>query len=89
MLSSSSLGSLSRSAPATRRLPYNSSIPAVIFFGDSIVDTGNNNNLVTIAKANYPPYGQDFMGGRPTGRFSNGKVPSDLIGTASDPSLGV
>ncbi|GJX58757.1 GDSL esterase/lipase EXL3-like protein, partial [Tanacetum coccineum] len=56
-----------------------SKVPAVIVFGDSVVDTGNNNNLQTIFKVNYPPYGQDFSGGQPTGRFSNGKVPSDFI----------
>lgn len=61
-------------------LPPNKSIPAVFVFGDSIVDTGNNNGLKTIAKVNYPPYGKDFMGGIPTGRFSNGKVPSDFLG---------
>ncbi|KAI5640401.1 hypothetical protein M9H77_00187 [Catharanthus roseus] len=61
------------------KLPPNVTLPAVIVFGDSVVDTGNNNNLPTIAKSNYPPYGKDFMGGRPTGRFSNGKVPSDLL----------
>ncbi|KOM49068.1 hypothetical protein LR48_Vigan07g277200 [Vigna angularis] len=45
------------------------------------MDTGNNNNnLATTARCNYPPYGKDFKGGIPTGRFSNGKVPSDLIG---------
>ncbi|KAL3639039.1 hypothetical protein CASFOL_016946 [Castilleja foliolosa] len=60
-------------------LPQNSTIPALIMFGDSVVDTGNNNNIETIVKVNYPPYGQDFTGGKPTGRFSNGKVPSDLI----------
>ncbi|KAI3464802.1 hypothetical protein Pfo_021465 [Paulownia fortunei] len=60
-------------------LPENTTIPAVIMFGDSIVDTGNNNYIKTIAKANYPPYGKDFMGGKPTGRFSDGKVPSDLL----------
>ncbi|XP_060199859.1 GDSL esterase/lipase EXL1-like [Lycium barbarum] len=60
-------------------IPRNKSIPAVIVFGDSIVDTGNNNGLKTVAKVNYPPYGKDFMGGKPTGRFSNGKVPPDLI----------
>ncbi|KAL4557517.1 hypothetical protein LXL04_035698 [Taraxacum kok-saghyz] len=54
-------------------------VPAVIVFGDSVVDTGNNNNLETIFKVNYPPYGKDFYGGQPTGRFSNGKVPPDLI----------
>ncbi|KAL8143197.1 hypothetical protein V2J09_016229 [Rumex salicifolius] len=53
--------------------------PGVIVFGDSIVDPGNNNYLNTIAKCNFPPYGRDFEGGIPTGRFSNGKVPSDLI----------
>ncbi|XP_043713075.1 GDSL esterase/lipase EXL1-like [Telopea speciosissima] len=59
--------------------PANSTVPAVLVFGDSIVDTGNNNYLSTLAKCNFPPYGKDFMGGIPTGRFSNGKVPSDLI----------
>ncbi|KAL5778250.1 hypothetical protein ACOSP7_011176 [Xanthoceras sorbifolium] len=54
--------------------------PAIFSFGDSIVDTGNNNNLrMTIARCNFPPYGKDFMGGKPTGRFSNGKTPADLI----------
>ncbi|KAF7140269.1 hypothetical protein RHSIM_Rhsim06G0018200 [Rhododendron simsii] len=66
-------------AMAVIRLPHNVTIPAVIMFGDSIVDTGNNNNLKTIFKVNYPPYGKDFIGGVPTGRFSNGKVPSDLL----------
>ncbi|TXG52022.1 hypothetical protein EZV62_021191 [Acer yangbiense] len=58
----------------------NNAFPAVIMFGDSIVDTGNNNNLNSPTKSNFPPYGRDFMGGVPTGRFSNGKVPSDFLG---------
>ncbi|KAI3464803.1 hypothetical protein Pfo_021466 [Paulownia fortunei] len=66
-------------AGAVINLPENTTIPAVIVFGDSIVDTGNNNYIKTIAKANFPPYGKDFMGGKPTGRFSDGKVPSDLL----------
>ncbi|WJX09182.1 hypothetical protein P8452_00042 [Trifolium repens] len=62
------------------KLPPNVSVPAVLVFGDSIVDTGNNNNnLRTTARCNFPPYGKDFKGGIPTGRFSNGKVPSDLL----------
>lgn len=60
-------------------LPKNETIPAVIVFGDSVVDPGNNNNINTIIKCNFSPYGRNFMGGKPTGRFSNGKVPSDLI----------
>ncbi|KAL5147902.1 GDSL esterase/lipase EXL3 [Glycine soja] len=61
-------------------LPNNESVPAVIVFGDSIVDTGNNNYINTIAKVNFLPYGKDFGGGnQPTGRFSNGLTPSDII----------
>ncbi|KAM0883774.1 hypothetical protein ACQ4PT_031403 [Festuca glaucescens] len=56
-----------------------SKISAVFVFGDSIVDPGNNNDRITAAKANFPPYGQDFPGGNATGRFSNGKVPGDII----------
>ncbi|GAU12256.1 hypothetical protein TSUD_02230 [Trifolium subterraneum] len=61
------------------KLPPNVSIPAVFVFGDSIMDTGNNNHMITPSQCNYPPYGKDFQGGIPTGRFSNGKVPSDFI----------
>ncbi|XWS24518.1 hypothetical protein CRYUN_Cryun28dG0109700 [Craigia yunnanensis] len=62
------------------KLPGNETFPSVIIFGDSIVDTGNNNNnLNTPARCNFPPYGRDLQGGIPTGRFSNGKVPSDFI----------
>ncbi|KAJ1387618.1 SGNH hydrolase superfamily [Sesbania bispinosa] len=65
---------------ALMELPPNVSVPAVIVFGDSIMDTGNNNNnLKTLARCNFPPYGKDFKGGVPTGRFGNGKVPSDFI----------
>ncbi|THG17671.1 hypothetical protein TEA_014780 [Camellia sinensis var. sinensis] len=46
--------------------------------GDSLVDNGNNNELVTTAKSNYPPYGIDFPDG-PTGRFSNGQNKADII----------
>ncbi|KAL0864814.1 hypothetical protein Bca101_043932 [Brassica carinata] len=60
-------------------LPRNVTIPGVIAFGDSIVDSGNNNNLRTILKCNFPPYGQDFGGKFATGRFSDGRVPSDFV----------
>lgn len=60
----------------------NRSVPSVIVFGDSIVDPGNNNKLKSVVKCDFLPYGRDFMGGLPTGRFSNGKVPTDLIAQA-------
>ncbi|CAN1133297.1 GDSL esterase/lipase At3g14820, partial [Linum perenne] len=50
-------------------------VPAALVFGDSIVDT-RNNDLLSPARSNFPPYGRDFNGGVPSGRFSNGKVPS-------------
>ncbi|KAL6658773.1 hypothetical protein ACP70R_002813 [Stipagrostis hirtigluma subsp. patula] len=46
-------------------------VPALFVFGDSLIDAGNNNNLASLAKANYFPYGIDFAAG-PTGRFCNG-----------------
>ena len=55
-------------------------VPCYFVFGDSLMDNGNNNNLVTTAKVNYPPYGIDFPDG-PTGRFSNGRNTADVIGT--------
>jgi hypothetical protein len=65
----------------TARLPKNETVPALIVFGDSIVDTGNNNNIDTLVRSDFLPYGRDFMGGKPTGRFSNGKVPADFLGS--------
>ncbi|KAL0724235.1 hypothetical protein Bca4012_038834 [Brassica carinata] len=61
------------------KLPENTTVPAIIVFGDSIVDAGNNDDMITEARCNYPPYGIDFDGGVPTGRFSNGKVPTDIL----------
>ncbi|XP_022727519.1 GDSL esterase/lipase At2g42990-like [Durio zibethinus] len=54
-------------------------VSAVIVFGDSSVDSGNNNYIPTIAKCNFEPYGRDFPGGTPTGRFCNGRLPPDFI----------
>ncbi|CAL9176055.1 GDSL esterase/lipase EXL3-like [Musa acuminata AAA Group] len=57
----------------------NRTTPALIVFGDSVVDPGNNNAIVTTVKCNFPPYGKDFIDHKATGRFSNGKIPSDMI----------
>ena len=65
----------------TSLLPKNETVPAFIVFGDSIVDTGNNNYIDTLVKCDFRPYGRDFIGGKPTGRFCNGKVTSDFLGS--------
>ncbi|KAL3518475.1 hypothetical protein ACH5RR_021064 [Cinchona calisaya] len=55
-------------------------VPALYLFGDSIVDVGNNNYLETLIKANFPPYGRDFINHTATGRFCNGKLATDFTG---------
>ncbi|CAN0853232.1 GDSL esterase/lipase At5g45950, partial [Linum grandiflorum] len=57
-------------------------VTSVLVFGDSSVDPGNNNRLHTPMKGNFPPYGKDFFHGRPTGRFSNGRLATDFIAEA-------
>ncbi|KAG0524022.1 hypothetical protein BDA96_07G174000 [Sorghum bicolor] len=52
---------------------------AFFVFGDSLVDSGNNNYLATTARADSPPYGLDYPTHRATGRFSNGKNVPDII----------
>eukprot|EP00249_Psilotum_nudum_P035105 c55079_g1_i1 orf=390-1490(-) len=52
--------------------------PALFVFGDSLVDVGNNNYILTLARSNYKPYGVDFPFGA-TGRFTNGKTVMDVI----------
>ncbi|KAH7330926.1 hypothetical protein KP509_20G008400 [Ceratopteris richardii] len=52
--------------------------PAFFIFGDSVVDVGNNNFIVSVAHANALPFGIDFPQG-PTGRFTNGKTVLDVI----------
>ncbi|KAI3968459.1 hypothetical protein MKW92_029359 [Papaver armeniacum] len=54
-------------------------IPGIIVFGDSTVDAGNNNQIPTLAKGNFLPYRQDFEGGKPTGRFCNGRLATDFL----------
>ncbi|XP_060957619.1 GDSL esterase/lipase At1g29660-like isoform X2 [Cannabis sativa] len=56
-------------------------VPCFFIFGDSLVDNGNNNRLPTSAKVNYKPYGIDLLSSPdPTGRFSNGLTPVDILG---------
>ena len=55
-------------------------VPAIVTFGDSAVDVGNNDYIPTLFKANYPPYGRDFVNQKATGRFCNGKLATDITG---------
>lgn len=63
---------------AMDRVAAQPQVPCYFIFGDSLVDNGNNNNIQSLARANYLPYGIDFPHG-PTGRFSNGKTTVDII----------
>ena len=56
-------------------------VPAFFVIGDSTADVGTNNYLGTLARADREPYGRDFDTHRPTGRFSNGRIPVDYLGT--------
>lgn len=60
------------------RVSIANSVPAIFILGDSLVDAGNNNYIVSLSKANYIPNGIDF--GRPTGRYTNGRTIADIIG---------
>lgn len=59
--------------------PGSDAARAFFVFGDSLVDNGNNNYLMTAARADSPPYGIDTPDHRATGRFSNGKNVPDII----------
>lgn len=52
---------------------------AILVFGDSTVDTGNNNYIPTIFRANHPPYGLDYTNRIATGRFSDGQLVPDVL----------
>ncbi|KAL9341810.1 hypothetical protein Peur_065135 [Populus x canadensis] len=62
---------------------------AFLVFGDSLVDSGNNNYLATTARADSYPYGIDYPTHQATGRFSNGLNIPDLISEqiGSEPPL--
>jgi hypothetical protein len=59
--------------------PFSNAAKALFVFGDSLVDSGNNNYLATTARADAPPYGIDSANHRASGRFSNGKNTPDIL----------
>lgn len=76
------LNAMNALALTNQQRPFNNTISAALIFGDSTVDSGNNNFITTITKCNFPPYGIDFdKNHTPTGRFSNGRLVTDYMGT--------
>lgn len=70
------IASCNAATKATPQPPF----PAILIFGDSTADTGNNNYLSkAVFKAKHIPYGVDLPGHEANGRFSNGKLISDVI----------
>mgnify|MGYP003703040221 CR=1 FL=1 len=59
--------------------PQQQLVPCMYIFGDSLVDNGNNNDILSLARANYQPYGIDFTGAAPPGRFTNGLTVVDML----------
>lgn len=55
------------------------SASCIFIFGDSLVDTGNNNYITTLARADIWFNGIDFANRLPTGRFCNGRTVPDFL----------
>ncbi|CAI9274477.1 unnamed protein product [Lactuca saligna] len=51
----------------------NHKVSAILVFGDSYSDPGNNNYILTPFRGNFPPYGKDFANHKATTRCTNGK----------------
>ncbi|CAA6666174.1 unnamed protein product [Spirodela intermedia] len=67
--------------PLRAQSPPAALVPAIISFGDSSTDVGNNNYIPAAAfKADFPPYGRNFTTHKPTGRFCDGKLVTDFTG---------
>ena len=62
-------------------IPINATpnITALFAYGDSTIDSGNNNNITTLFRGDHKPYGQDFPGHVSSGRLCNGKLVTDYM----------
>ncbi|QCD76823.1 GDSL esterase/lipase At5g45950 [Vigna unguiculata] len=76
------LYSLAVEIPLVRQVASKYNVSCILVFGDSSVDSGNNNVLHTTMKSNFLPYGKNFFDSRPTGRFSNGRLATDFVAEA-------
>uniref|UniRef100_A0A804PYP0 GDSL esterase/lipase n=1 Tax=Zea mays TaxID=4577 RepID=A0A804PYP0_MAIZE len=54
-------------------------LPMIYVLGDSLAPVENNNNLVTLLKANFLRNNIDYLGHKATGCFSNGKNSIDFL----------
>ncbi|MCL7035514.1 hypothetical protein MKW94_030183 [Papaver nudicaule] len=54
-------------------------IPAIFAFGDSTLDSGNNDYINTLFTGDHLPYGRDFPGYAASGRFTNGRLTPDFL----------
>ncbi|XP_042068349.1 GDSL esterase/lipase At5g45960-like [Salvia splendens] len=68
-----------QTAEARRLAAVNTTTSAFFVFGDSTVDSGNNNYIPTISRSNFSPYGKDLPDHIATGRFTNGKLVTDFL----------
>lgn len=60
---------------------WESKVPAMFLFGDSVVDVGNNNYITgfpLLPQANIYPYGETYFQ-KPTGRWCDGRLVFDFI----------
>lgn len=57
-------------------------IPAIITFGNSVVNVGKNNYLSALLRAEYPTYGREFANLKSTARFCKGKLVTDITSTS-------
>ncbi|CAA0407879.1 unnamed protein product [Arabidopsis thaliana] len=65
-----------------RQLATKHNVTSILVFGDSSVDPGNNNFIKTEMKGNFPPYGENFINHKPTGRLCDGLLAPDYIAEA-------
>ncbi|OUZ99141.1 Lipase [Macleaya cordata] len=82
-----SLSLIAATTTTSTSISYNTSlvthqshgISAVFAFGDSTLDTGNNDFISTLFQGNHMPYGRDFPGFSASGRFTNGRLIPDFL----------
>ncbi|XP_039060107.1 GDSL esterase/lipase At4g16230-like [Hibiscus syriacus] len=63
--------------PSTICFAHN--VSAFFVFGDSLVEVGNNYYIDTLAKPQFPN-GIDFPKGAPSGRYTNSRIITDVLG---------